>query len=244
MSGVIDDDNDPQDLLEFPLFELDCFISGDPSSEDPSSPVASNEFRRGLFGHNFDSFDNITVTLDLEAPDLEKRGSSRPQQVCGQGSIRNAPKNIFKSRGYPGANRLLQGVIDVISLAKPAACGAAGILLGRAKQPNQKYVVEHVFELQSVSKFATSIARGILPGGGKLSVGAAPFSLFDVNGAFQSAWTALGITPPPVGSTMEETVYSVLGTISDFRNLQICEAGINGLKKTVSQNADCHFLGG
>jgi hypothetical protein len=234
VSGTVDDDGDVQDLLEFALFEQDCFISGDVSSEDPSSPVAHDEFRRGLFERNFDSFDNTT--------DLDKRGSSRLQQVCGPGPVRSASKNQFRSRPYPPVNRLLKGAIDVVSLAKPAACGAAGIILGSAKQQGQKYVVEHVFELQSVSKFATSIARGILPGGGRLSVGAAPFNLFDVNGAFQSAWTALGITPPAVGSTMEETVYSVLGTSSNFNNLQICEAGLNGLKKTVSESVHCVLL--
>lgn len=228
-SGVPDDDGDPQDELEFFGFEEDCYIGGVDSTFDSGSEWSHDETKRALL-YDDANFDNMTMG---EIKELVKRGASRLQSVCGPGPIRSAPKNSFRSRPYPPLKNLLNNAIDVVSYAKPAACSAAGIVVGTVKKAGQKYVVEHVMELQSVGKFATSLARGILPGGGTLSTGAAPFSLFDVNGPFQSAWSSLGTVIPKVGSTMEETVYSVLGTSKDFTNFQVCESTLNGLKATI-----------
>ena len=236
-SGQVDDDGDPQDEIEFYGFEDDCFINGDASSWDSGSEWAHDEQKRSLpFGSRYD-LAHYELSYAANATDhafrLQKRGGSRLQSICGPGPVRTAKKNQLRSRPYPTVNRLLKGPIDVISLAKPAICGAAGIVVQQAKTVGQKYVVEHVMELQSVSKFATSLARGILPGGGSFSTGTLPFSIFDVNGAFQSSWASLGVANPAVGSSMEETVYSVLGTSSNLNNFQICEAGLNGLKATI-----------
>ncbi|KAF9265382.1 hypothetical protein L218DRAFT_170508 [Marasmius fiardii PR-910] len=57
--------------------------------------------------------------------------------------------------------------------------------------------------------------------------------VFDVGGYFQEAWTALGVKPPAIGSTPEETIYRVLGTFADTSKLQVFDAKLNGLKAII-----------
>lgn len=83
---------------------------------------------------------------------------------------------------------------------------------------------------------------GVLPGGGTLSTGRVTYAgLFDVGGKFQQAWTALGATPPAVGASPQDTIYSVLGTNSDINNLLVFDAKLNSLKAFVSVHPVVQF---
>ncbi|ESK89422.1 class v [Moniliophthora roreri MCA 2997] len=219
------DEADASDYTEVYLFEQDCFVSGEDDSEDPGSPGSPWEFKRRDL-----SMKNATE----EYHELVKRGSSRLQAICGPGPVRTAKKNSFRASPYPTVKALIDGGKLVISQAKPIGCAVAGLATGSTKVPGSRYVTEHVTELQSVKSFAQSLVYGTLPGGGTMKQGVIDFTkVFDAGGFFQKTWSSLGVTPPAIGSTPEETIYRVLGTSADTSNLQVFDAKLNGLKAII-----------
>jgi chitinase len=218
-------------------------VSGETGSGDPNNPTSQFETRDLDPGtlRDFTGFSSYDIGgLDDSLPEnieiLFPRGKSRFQAICGNsaGATRNTRTNSFRTQPYPPVTGLISAGRHIINQAKPLGCAAAGLVASTARTIGSKYVAEHVNELQSVKSFAQSMIDAVLPGGGQLSTGKIPYiGIFDLGGKFQQAWSALGVTPPAVGTSPESTIYSVLGSLTDTNNLLILEAKINSLKAIV-----------
>ncbi|KAA8896314.1 chitinase [Sphaerosporella brunnea] len=248
-SGELDSDGDPHHFIEYYPYEDDCWVSGEGAdSGDPDDDT--NLLRRDsevipLFTDDYDSDEDSELTpryalwvrRDSVYSKLVTRagGSGRIQKLCANpaGPTRNKRTTTFRSQPYPSVGTL-RSAKNFITQAKPLACALAQLTVSKVGSSTVNWVTEHVYELQSVKSYVQSLIDGVLPGGGAVSQGTAPFSIFDASGAFKQTWTSLGVTAPSVGgSTPMESMYSVLGTSSNWNNLQILSSDINGIKALV-----------
>lgn len=266
LSNVADPDGNVADILEMYWYEDDCFSipnTGDPDSMKRSlyGPTSKRPFAQRVGGLNdgvpklCNEYDECFNILDPES-DLEfqrllaivTNGSyvsesleprARTPKIC----LPNKQSNNFVAKSYPGVlplsarGRQFYGVVK--SGAKAAVCQGLPLVLG-ARQLAVKYVMEHVFELQTPAQFANSMISKILPSGAQAPGAAANYDwtqVFGKGGYMFQTWAQLGISIPAglTGNTPADALYNALGTTNDMANLQILDAPTNSLKAGVWQ---------
>lgn len=167
----------------------------------------------------------------LSLRDLTKRTPDKraPLKFCPSGlQGRSELPSTYSPVG------VLAGPRKYIVVSNNLVCGIAQIATSATKVPGVRFVVEHVFEKQSLRNYLQYMSLGKLPGGGTLSKGAATVAgVFDAAGSFFSDWVS---SAPSYGKRPWDTAFGNLGHTKDgnvaanIDNLQICPRNLNAIK--------------
>jgi hypothetical protein len=164
---------------------------------------------------------------------LESRG--RAPKVC----YAKGKTSSFRAKYYPGAATLATRGIPFRSVANVASCIGSKVVSG-PRLLYEKYVSEHVMELQTPAIWANSMVKGLLQSGADAPGKAEGYNwalmFADKTGYIFRTWQSLGVNPPSglTGDTPIETIMTVLGSSTDTHNMLILDRSTNGLKAAVS----------
>lgn len=198
----------------FRLCEFDSELCKDTDMIDGDNPRPSGEKR------------DINGTL------LLPRGASRSFRV----DFNTGPAMTIKSRGYPGRTFLFEGSegapllpIKVLDYVDEADCTNTGVQRGDEDQQN-KYVTEHILELQTIGEFIQAASSGELPGSKKL-----PQGLITQAYWFRFNWNAFRLPSDPYKkfAVPNDLVFEALGSWSNRQNFVLARDEINSVKARI-----------
>lgn len=162
---------------------------------------------------------------------------ARKPKIC----LPKGKSSNFIAKNYPGAANLGNRGISFRSLANAASCLGSSIVSG-GRILYEKYVAEHVMELQTPAIYANSMIKGILQSGSDAPGKAEGYDwtqmFADKTGYIFQSWTSLGVSAPNglPGNSPADTIMTALGSNNDIHNMLILDRATNGLKAAVGSN--------
>ncbi|EPE06529.1 chitinase class V [Ophiostoma piceae UAMH 11346] len=165
--------------------------------------------------------------------ELEERGS-RQAKIC----IPKSKGSAFKAKHYPGVTKLAAKGLNFRTAVDIAKCAGMALSNG-ARILGEKYVTEHVFELQTPAMWANSMISGLLQSGADAPGKAEKYDwtqmFADKTGYIFQSWKDLKISAPAdyPGDSPHDSIMTALGSTSNTKNLLILDSRTNGLKAAV-----------
>ena len=165
---------------------------------------------------------------------LEERG--RQAKIC----LPRKKSSAFKAKSYPGVAKLAARGINFRTATEVAKCVGMALSNG-ARVLGEKYVTEHVFELQTPAMWANSMVSGLLRSGADAPGKAENYDwtqvFADKTGYIFQSWKDLKTSAPTdfPGDSPHDSIMAALGTTDNVNNLRILDSRTNGLKAAVSR---------
>lgn len=186
---TLNDEPDPEDknhLLASDTFDDDCTLYGLSLSAGIEKrsliKLPWEEELRDVY--NFNS--SISPLTDYRHALRRRTLAKTGLKFCLPG---NVPGPDMRPTTYPGLQSLVRVGKTFIHVAKPWLCGDIGLSESKVAPKGVKFVVEHVFEKQTLRNAFQYMVQGTVAGGKALSHGAARAAgVFDTAQAVRSLW--------------------------------------------------------